>query len=438
MEAAVRKLGIGVQSFKKLRESGCVYVDKTEYMYRLVQLPTPFFLSRPRRFGKSLFLSMLRCYWEGEKELFQGLTIEEKLKNDPYAWEPFPVFYFDFNRDNYSVDGALEKVLDAHLIEWEKQYGRSEDGATLATRFCNLLVKAREQRGRRCVVLVDEYDKPLLEVMADEVKVEHNRQVLKGFFSILKSFDDHIQFVFITGVTKFSQVSIFSDLNNLEDISSDDAFSGICGITEKELKEYFGPEVAHFSKHSEMSEEDCYSKLKSTYDGYHFSRQGEGVYNPYSLITALKKCSFDYFWFETGTPTFLVKMLRKVNFDPALVTDGKIYAGIEELKDYRTDNPDPVPLLYQSGYLTIQDYDRETRSCILGYPNEEVKFGFIRSLAPQYLGTDEGGRELNLQRFMNDLRNGDTDSLRDRFREVYARLPYGSGDYLERDFQNVI
>ena len=433
-----RKLGIGIQDFKKLREGGYVYVDKTDYLYRLVSLSTPFFLSRPRRFGKSLFLSMLRYYWEGERGLFKGLAIEKLIEGDEHAWEPYPVFYFDFNKNNYSVDMALEVVLDDHLSNWEQKYGINEKKEAFSVRFGNVLKTAYEQTGKRCVILVDEYDKPLLEVMTDDDRTEHNRQVFKGFFSVLKSYDSYIQFVFITGVTKFSKVSIFSDLNNLEDISMDEEYAGLCGITEEELRENFAIEVENCSRKNGISVDECYETLRTTYDGYHFAMGSEGIYNPFSLITALKKKNFGYHWFETGTPTFLVKQLRKINFDPAQITDGKIYATEQQLKDYRTDNPNPVPLLYQSGYLTLKDYDSRFRSFQLDYPNDEVKYGFIESLAPDYVGTQEGGSPLDIRSFCIDLENGDTDSLRDRFTAIYARLPYGSGDYLERDFQNVI
>ena len=438
MAGDVRKLGIGIQDFKKLREGGYVYVDKTEYLYRLVSLSTPFFLSRPRRFGKSLFLSMLRYYWEGEKGLFEGLAIEELLADDVHDWEPYPVFYFDFNKENFNSPEALEKVLNIHLSGWEETYGRNPVEETLSQRFCGVLQRAYEQTGKRCVILVDEYDKPLLEVMTDDDRTEHNRQVFKGFFSVLKSYDSYIQFVFITGVTKFSKVSIFSDLNNLEDISMDEEYAGLCGITEEELRENFAIEVENCSRKNGISVDECYETLRTTYDGYHFAMGSEGIYNPFSLITALKKKNFGYHWFETGTPTFLVKQLKKINFDPSQITDGKIYATDEDIKDYRTENPDPVPLLYQTGYLTIKAYDEEFKSYQLGYPNDEVKYGFIRSLAPVYLSDGAGESPLGLERFLMDMRNADTDSLRDRFIQLYASLPYGEGNYLERDFQNVI
>ena len=438
MAGDVRKLGIGIQDFKKLREGGYVYVDKTEYLYRLVSLSTPFFLSRPRRFGKSLFLSMLRYYWEGERELFKGLAIEELLADDAHAWESYPVFYFDFNKNNYSVDMALEVVLDDHLSNWEQKYGINEKKEAFSVRFGNVLKTAYEQTGKRCVILVDEYDKPLLEVMTDDDRTEHNRQVFKGFFSVLKSYDSYIQFVFITGVTKFSKVSIFSDLNNLRDISMSVEYAGICGITEAELRNDLIDETRECGKENGMSETECLEVLKRTYDGYRFNIRAEGVYNPFSLLTALADRNFGYHWFETGTPTFLVKQLKKINFDPSQITDGRIYATDEDIKDYRTENPDPVPLLYQTGYLTIKAYDEEFKSYQLGYPNDEVKYGFIRSLAPVYLSDGAGESPLGLERFLMDMRNADTDSLRDRFIQLYASLPYGEGDYLERDFQNVI
>ena len=263
MQNAERLLPTGIQSFEKLREQNCVYVDKTEYIYRLVHEVTPFFLSRPRRFGKSLLLSTLRAYWEGKKELFTGLAIEHLEADHANAWQPYPVFYFDFNGQDYSGETALEEKLAAHLKPWEQQFGCNADEPSLAIRFRNLLQQAHSATGRRCVVLVDEYDKPLLDLIDVPERQEHNKAVFKGFFSNLKSCDEHIRFVFITGVTKFHKVSIFSDLNQLNDISLNETYAALCGITDEELTACFMPEIKALAAKQNMDEAECLRMLKA-------------------------------------------------------------------------------------------------------------------------------------------------------------------------------
>ena len=317
----LRKLPIGVQGFPSLRGDGFVYVDKTEYICRLTQGSRQYFLFRPRRFGKSLLLSTMRAFFEGKKELFKGLAIERLVEGDADAWRPYPVFYFDFNQANYQRETALYEVLGAILREYEAVYGASEEGCPLEDRFHNLIRRAVDRTGRRVVILVDEYDKPLLEVMKDPELEEHNKAVFKGFFSTLKSYDDYIRFVFITGVTKFSKVSIFSDLNQLYDISFDDEFAAICGLTEEEIEEELAPEISFLAEKLSIGEEECRGLLKKNYDGYHFAQGSKGVYNPFSLLCALKKGKVDYYWFETGTPTFLVRKLREIGFDVASLSD---------------------------------------------------------------------------------------------------------------------
>ena len=435
-----RKLPVGIQDFEKLRTNHFLYVDKTAYIYDLVHTGMPYFLSRPRRFGKSLFLSTLRAYWEGRRDLFEGLEIVRLEEGNPDAWQPYPVFYFDFNRKNFQRETALEEVLSAHLDEWEQIYGEPEKAnIPLEERFQLLLQKAKARTGKNCVVLVDEYDKPLLETMENHDLIEHNKAVFKGFFSTLKSYDGYLQFVFLTGVTKFSKVSIFSDLNHLTDISLTADYAGICGITEAELRENFAPEIKKLADFQQMTETECYESLARTYDGYHFYPNAEGVYNPYSVLVALMRKDIGYFWFETGTPTFLVEMLKKTDFDPRQFTEGELYAGMEQLSDYRADNMDPIPLFYQSGYLTIQGYERRNRSCLLGYPNEEVKYGFVESLIPMFVEQKGGRSPLDIRSFEMDIERGDLDKLRDRFTALFASLPYPTDSRpVEMNFQNVI
>ena len=478
MDQNLRKLPTGIQDFEEIRTGEYIYIDKTMYIHRLVTQGKPYFLSRPRRFGKSLLLSTMKAYFEGKRELFEGLAITELTKDDPDAFAEYPVFYFDFNGANYDkVKGnpeqikqntakmtsgnndssdtdtytdsdtfeiwqPVEEVLDFHLRKWEKIYGSDPANKTLSSRFQYLLDIATQKYGRKAVVLVDEYDKPLLE--SDPVLDEYNRAVFKGFFGTLKSYDGYLKFVFITGVTKFSKVSIFSDLNHLVDISLDERYANICGITEKEMLQGFMPEIEEFAKKQELSVGECLAELKRMYDGYHFYQDTEGVYNPYSLLNALSSGEFDPKWFESGTPTFLIRRLKETGFDPKQITDGTLYESRDRLSDYRMDDPNPVPLLYQSGYLTIQDYDKKFRSYQLGYPNDEVKYGFIHSLIPTVLGGETDPKPLEARSFVHDTESGNTDSIRDRLTALFSSLPYPEGDpkyfdkYVERDFQNVI
>ena len=438
MREANRKLPIGIQDFASVRGEGYLYVDKTEYIYRLAHNGKPYFLSRPRRFGKSLFLSTLRYYFEGKKELFQGLLIEELEKGNADAWQEYPVFYIDFNKANFKADAALEEVLDEHLRGWESIYGDEGRDAPLSERFRYLIRKAYEKTGKKAVVLVDEYDKPLLEGGNTE-RIEHNTEVFKGFFSTLKSYDGYLKFVFMTGVTKFSKVSIFSDLNQLRDISLSAEYAHICGISEKELKEYFMPEIEAMASERGQNTEDCLNRLKKMYDGYHFHQKTDGVYNPFSLLNALQEKEFGMYWFSTGTPTFLIDKLKESGFDAKQFSTDDYYEEESSLTDYRMDNENPVPLFYQTGYLTIKGYDEEFRSYALGYPNEEVRYGFLKSLAPYYLCAEKTSRPLDVRNFVKDIRRGDTDSLRDRFTALFARLPYPSEEkVVEQNFQNVI
>ncbi len=414
-------------------------MDKTKYIYKLVHYGKPYFLSRPRRFGKSLFLSALKAYFEGKKELFEGLEIEELERENPDAWKKYPVFYFDLNKDDFQRKGALEDVLDGHLKGWEKIFGCEDKDVSLAARFQNLIKRAKDQTGKNAVVLVDEYDIPLLEVASTSELQEHNKAVFKGFFSTLKSYDEYLKFVFLTGVTKFSKVSIFSDLNQLQDISIDEKYAEICGITEEEIKCYFMPEIEALAEKQKLSIEMCMSELAKMYDGYHFYQDTVGIYNPFSLMNSLEKKDFGAYWFSTGTPSFLVEKLKATNFDASEFTRGSLYADASVLADYSADNPDPLPLFYQTGYLTIKGYDKDFKSYALGYPNDEVKYGFLKCLAPSYLHSENEPGALDIRSFVLDIRNGNTNGIRERFSALFARLPYMTDEKpVEQNFQNVI
>lgn len=434
-----KKLPVGIQSFEKIRNDNFLYVDKTDYVYQLVHNNVPYFLSRPRRFGKSLLLSTMKAYWEGKKELFEGLKIEKFEEENPDAWKPYPVFYFDFNGVNYQQTDALEKALNTHIKRWEKVYDCDSEEETLSGRFQNLLIVAKKKTGFNSVVLVDEYDKPLLDVIESTELQEHNKEVFRGFFSTLKSFDAYIQFIFITGVSKFQKVSIFSDLNQLNDISLDEDYACLCGITEDELKAVFSKEIHTISKRRELTEDKCLEVLKKQYDGYSFYPGAAGVYNPYSLLKAFFSKDFGSYWFETGTPTFLVKQLRKNQFDVRSFTDKTLYANDATLKDYTGDILDPVPLLYQTGYLTITDYDSKKRRYTLGFPNEEVKYGFLESMMPSYVPTATAGNKLDIFTLDEYIENGELDKVKDVLTALFANITYTlETDPFEHYFQTVI
>ncbi len=434
-----RKLPVGIQSFEKLREFQAVYVDKTEYVYKLVHELTPFFLIRPRRFGKSLLLSTLRAYWEGKKELFTGLAIEQLEADNPEAWQPYPVFYFDLNGTDYTKENALESMLSAHLSKWEAQFNCEAENRSLEERFANLLTKAHQQTERRCVVLVDEYDKPLLDLIDYPDLEEHNKAVFKGFFGNLKSYDEHLRFVFITGVTKFHKVSIFSDLNQLCDISLSKEYSGICGITDDEMQSYFPYEIENLANEQDIPVAECLTRLKQTYDGYRFHEKGENVYNPYSLLKAFFAKAFDSYWFETGTPTFLLKQLKAMDFNVRSFSNKTLYASASMLKDYNADNPDPIPLLYQTGYLTIADYDPAAREYTLAFPNNEVKYGFLESLMPEYVSDCGSGSGIDVFTLRRYISRGDLESIRNVLTALFARITYTTKDTpFEHYFQTVI
>ena len=434
-----RKLPIGIQGFEGLRKDGYVYVDKTEYVYRLVHEGKPYFLSRPRRFGKSLLLSTMKAYWEGKKELFAGLAIEKLEEGNPDAWKSYPVFYFDFNGANYRQQGALEEALNIQMKRWEREYTINGEHGSLGERFQSLLIEAANKTGLRCVVLVDEYDKPLLDVIDHKELQEHNKDVFKGFFSTLKSFDEYIQFIFITGVSKFHKVSIFSDLNQLNDISLDEGFACLCGITESEMIGCFDQEIVMLSQRRKLSHEECLDELKRQYDGYRFHPEAEGVYNPYSLLKCFFSKDFGNYWFETGTPTFLIKRLREERFDVRRFTNQTIFASESTLKDYTGETLDPIPLLYQTGYLTISDYDTKRKRYTLSFPNEEVRYGFLESLMLSYVPRATAGNGLDIFTLDEAVENGNLEQIRNILTGLFANITYTlNSDPFEHYFQVVI
>ena len=423
-----RKLPIGVQSFKDLREKEFLYVDKTEYVFRLASASKVYFLSRPRRFGKSLFLSTLEAYFLGQKELFKGLAIEkleETEKENREIWQKYPILYFDFNVGKYADAEALNERLGFLLKNIETQYEIIPDSIdSLGSRFERTIKTAYEKTGKQVVILIDEYDKPLLQTMGvnEELNTEY-KAVLKAFYSVLKSNDEYIRFAFLTGVTKFSKVSIFSDLNNLNDISLNPEFSAICGISQEELVKTFRPEIETLAEKNELNYEDCISALKKRYDGYCFSYETEKMYNPFSLLNVFFSKRFEDYWFATGTPTFLVNELKRENYNiPHL--DGNVEMSSAFLSDYRAGVDSIIPVLFQSGYLTIKGYDKEYKMYRLGFPNEEVRYGFLYNLLPEYSNISFTNTSFNVVQFTKDLRAGKIDEFMQRLKSIMASLPY--------------
>ena len=342
---------IGVQSFRKLRETGCIYVDKTAVIYDLVNDGTYYFLSRPRRFGKSLLISTLEAYFQGKKELFDGLAMEELEKD----WIKYPVLHLDLNIEKYDTPESLDKILDSSLTAWEKIYGAESSERSFSLRFAGIIQRACEKTGRRVAILVDEYDKPMLQAIGNEALQKQFRDTLKPFYGALKTKDGFIKFALLTGVTKFGKVSVFSDLNNLDDISMRKEYVGICGVSDQELHDNLDVELHEFAEARGVSYDKLCDDLKAYYDGYHFTHHSIGMYNPFSLLNAFKYKEFGSYWFETGTPTYLVKLLKKHHYDLERMareeTDSQVLNSID------SESTNPIPVIYQSGYLTIKGYD---------------------------------------------------------------------------------
>jgi len=445
-----RKLPVGIQDFEDLRTTGNLYVDKTAYIYRLVTMGKPYFLGRPRRFGKSLLLSTLKAYFLGKKELFEGLAIANLEKE----WIEYPVIYIDFNlgsADNLqTVQNLLSSILDRYEHQWGIvenhddlpllvnwlisifRKGKVKKQGDLSVRFFNLIETAYEKSGKKVVVLVDEYDKALTHTMDKPETHEELRTFLKGFYGVLKGMDYALRFVFLTGVTKFSKVSVFSDLNHLTDISLYDDYAVICGISETELINCFEPEINALAVKIGKTYHDTLGELRKHYNGYHFSEHTEGIYNPYSLLRTFAEGKIRDYWFETGTPTFLVKMLKNIDFDlKNLENDVKIQ--VRSISDYTVGSPNPVPLLYQSGYLTIKSYDASFDAFTLGFPNEEVKYGFLNELLPAYIpkwGLDES---FSVIAFVTAVRSGKVNDFMNLLKAYYASISYDLEDNIDKD-----
>jgi hypothetical protein len=374
------KYPIGIQDFEDLQRNGYAYVDKTNFVYKLADEGKYYFLSRPRRFGKSLFLSTLEAYFQGKKDLFEGLAIYD-LETE---WKKYPIFHIDLNTANFREKDSLYTVLNDYLTTWESKYGARESEATLALRFKGVIARAAEKEGCGVVILIDEYDKPILQTLRDpELQAEHRAQ-LKAFYSVLKTQDRYIKFAFLTGVTKFGKVSVFSDLNNLTDISMDHRYISICGMTEKELLTNFKEGIGELASANEDNETETIDKLRMRYSGYHFEENSEEIYNPFSVLNTLANSRYDDYWFKANTHTFLIDILKKHDYCITDLNKTQVKANMMNNVDFN-----PIPVIYQSGYLTIKSYDERFKNYQLGIPNKEVEEGILNTLLPHGCKTAE-------------------------------------------------
>lgn len=419
---------ISIQTFETIINGNYVYVDKTDLVYRLAQEHVCF-LSRPRRFGKSLLISTLDAYFSGRKELFQGLKMEAL----EHEWDVYPIFRIDFANGNFSNPDELTLMLEGRLSDWERIYGKDDVYKTLGDRFKYVLEQAAAKTGKKVVVLIDEYDRPLLDVLG-EAQEDKNRNILKNFYATFKAADASLRFVLLTGVTKFSQITVFSGFNQPNDISMDSRYDAICGITEAELHNTFFEAIVVMAKKLGYTVEEMKAELKRQYDGYHFSNALVDVYNPFSIINAFNKLDIDNYWYKSGTPTYLVKLIEGHNINMQKLTS----RGYESqyFVDYRADAEEPLAMLYQSGYLTIKSYDKRYREYTLDYPNVEVSKGFVTLMANSYLKKDESEAAYWIVNLDRMLRRGDLNEVRDAFTAFLASIPYEANkDERAKDFE---
>lgn len=425
------KYPIGIQDFVKLRQGGFAYVDKTKFVYKLADEGSYYFLSRPRRFGKSLFLSTLEAYFLGRKELFEGLAIYDMEKE----WKSHPIFYIDLNTANFRDENSLYEVLNSHVSVWEEKYGAREYETTLALRFKGVIARAAEKEERGVVILIDEYDKPILQTLRNQELQEKHRSLLKSFYSVLKTQDRYIRFAFLTGVTKFGKVSVFSDLNNLMDISMDQRYISICGMTQNELLYNFREGIEQLGEAYGDTEEETLNKLKIRYDGYHFEEDTVGIYNPFSVLNTLAKLRYKDYWFETGTPTFLVDLLKMHNYRLPDITREKVSDDVINSVDSMSTNP--IPVIYQSGYLTIKGYDERFKKYRLGFPNKEVEEGFLNFLLPLYTSAGNNSPFM-VDEFVQDVESGNPERFIQRMKAFFADTSYQVAGNAELYFQNAM
>jgi hypothetical protein len=423
------KYPIGIQTFEQIIDGGFVYVDKTDLVYKLVSEGKIYFLSRPRRFGKSLLVSTLKCYFEGKKDYFKGLKMDALEKE----WRKYPIFHVDFNGKNFTNDDELDLTLKGYLESWESKWGRDPYHDTEGDRFAYVLHQAHKETGLPCVVLVDEYDKPLLDVLdtglrmksgENEMLIEtHNREKLKAFYSVFKLADADLRFVLLTGVTKFSQVSVFSGFNQPDDISMSSDYDALCGITGDELSAVFAEPIKKMAANYGVGVDVMQNMLRLQYDGYHFSSRMTDVFNPFSILNAFKNKELQDYWFRSGTPTYLVRLLNHTNENLNELT-GKYYDA-SQFVDYKANVEKPLPMIYQSGYLTIKGFERDDSTYLLDFPNNEVKRGFLTMVSADYLKSSEDPMTWLIQT-QRSLKHGDINGFREILTSFLASIPYSA------------
>lgn len=413
------KYPIGQQSFAELRERNCLYVDKTHFIEIIIESGGQYyFLGRPRRFGKSLFLDTLKCFFEGKRHLFKGLYADSM----DWDWEPYPVLKLDLNTEKYKTPDALEAVMENTLTQWEREYEITSEIGNHSTRFANIIRAASEKTGKGVVILVDEYDKPLVNNLHNRENFEYCRDRLSALYSNFKSSAEYIRLVFLTGVSRFAHLSVFSDLNNIQDISFTDKFSDICGITETELYANFKEGIANISEEYDYSDQEAKAEIKKWYDGYRFSYRGSDIYNPFSLLNLMEKRMFENYWVQSGTPSLLLEQLKKFDVNIGSLLHAR--CGQTSLSGLDLENPSPIALFYQTGYLTIKDYDRSSRIYTLGLPNEEVKSGFLEYLLPFYVNTKGEDAPFLVSEFVREFREGDIDGFMHRLQSLFSSISY--------------
>ena len=427
-----RKLPIGIQTFEKIRKGNYLYVDKTALVGKMVSTSIPYFLSRPRRFGKSLLISTFEAYFLGRKDLFEGLAISQ-MEVD---WQVYPVFHIDLNARKYDSPADLIAMLNQHLEKWEAIYGTEKQDRQPEERFAYIIERACVQTGKQVVVLVDEYDKPMLQAIGNEELQKQFRNTLKPFYGALKTKDGYIKFALLTGVTKFGKVSVFSDLNNLDDISMWNEYVEICGVSEREIHENLEAELHEFAAARGITYDKLCEDLRECYDGYHFTHNSIGMYNPFSLLNAFKRKEFGSYWFETGTPTYLVKLLKKHHYDLERMAHEE--TDVQVLNSIDSESTNPIPVIYQSGYLTIKGYDEEFGMYRLGFPNREVEEGFIRFLLPFYANVNKVESPFEIQKFVREVRSGDYNSFFRRLQSFFADTTYEVIRDQELHYENVL
>ena len=422
---------IGIQNFEKIRKEGYTYVDKTALIHRLVTTGTYYFLSRPRRFGKSLLISTMEAYFKGKKELFEGLAMEQLEKD----WSEYPVLHLDLNGKEYDSPQALTKNINYYLSLWDKELAIDTSSVNdIDIRFKQIIDIACEKTGKKVVILIDEYDKPIVDNLGNPELADNFKKTLQGFYSVLKAKDGQIRFGFLTGVSKIGKLSVFSGLNNLTDISIEPEYSDVCGISEEDLHKYFDESVAELAEANNLSIDECYGKLKDMYDGYHFSEESDGMYNPFSLLSTFRSRKFKEYWFETGTPTLLVNVMKQTSFDVTTLSD-QVEVSVEDLGGMQDIINRPIPLFFQTGYLTIKDYDKEFNIYTLGFPNDEVKNGFLKFIFSYYVPVNPAEGNTTTAKLAKALRTGSPDVFMRTLEALFANTTYQIQGDSEKNFQ---